>query len=109
MIDPSDPDSAYVIPLTADVDRVTPDARCASTDAGCGLDVEGTRIGLPGNEAYLTILRQAFDHDGGEPLGLFFGATTGDVFGSRNGGADWFSVHERLAPVTSVRVSADLG
>ena len=26
-LDPADPDSAYVIPLVADVDRVTPDGR----------------------------------------------------------------------------------
>ena len=36
---------------------------------------------------------------------LFFGATSGDVFGSPDAGAHWFSVHERLAPVTSVRVA----
>jgi len=31
--------------------------------------------------------------------------TSGDVFGSRDGGASWFSVHERLAPVNTVRVA----
>ena len=31
VVDAADPDSAYVIPLTADVDRVTPDGRCACT------------------------------------------------------------------------------
>ena len=60
----------------------------------------------PQDEAYLTILRQAFGHDGGSPLGLYFGATSGDVFGSADAGATWFTAHERLAPVTSVRVSA---
>jgi hypothetical protein len=61
--------------------------------------------GLPSSDTYLTILRQAFGHDGGSPLGLYFGATSGEVFGSADAGTTWFSVHEHLAPVTSVRVS----
>ena len=36
---------------------------------------------------------------------LYFGATSGDVFGSPDAGSSWFQVHERLAPVTSVRVA----
>lgn len=106
VVDPSDPDSAYVIPLTADVDRVTPDGKVRvyeTRDAGGTWTGHGD--GLPSNEAYLTILRQAFAHDGGSPLGLYFGATSGDVFGSADAGATWFTVHERLAPVTSVRVA----
>ena len=30
-VDPADPDSAYVIPLVADMDRVTPKGGCACT------------------------------------------------------------------------------
>jgi photosystem II stability/assembly factor-like uncharacterized protein len=105
VIDPSDPDSAYVIPLTADRDRVTPEGQVRvyeTRDAGSTWTGHGA--GLPGSDAYLTILRQAFDGDGGSPLGLYFGATSGDVFGSADAGASWFTVHENLAPVTSVRV-----
>ena len=107
VVDPSDPDNAYVIPLTADVDRVTPDGKVRvfeTRDAGEHWTARGE--GLPSGDAYLTILRQAFGHDGGSPLGLYFGATSGEVFGSADAGASWFSVHEHLAPVTSVRVSA---
>jgi len=106
-IDPSDPDNAYVIPLTADVDRVTPEGKVRvfeTRDAGGSWIARGD--GLPSDDAYLTILRQAFGHDGGTPLGLFFGATSGEVFGSADAGASWYSVHQHLAPVTSVRVSA---
>jgi photosystem II stability/assembly factor-like uncharacterized protein len=61
--------------------------------------------GLP-QDAYLTILRQAFAHDGRSPLGLYFGAESGEVFGSADGGATWSTVIEHLAPVTSVRCSS---
>ena len=48
VIDPSDPDSAYVIPLTADVDRVTPEGKvrvCETRDAGDSWTAHGD--GLP--------------------------------------------------------------
>jgi len=106
-VDPADPDSAYVIPLTADLDRVTPGARMRvyeTRDGGSSWSARGD--GLPQDHAYLTILREAFDWIGsGDQLGLYFGATSGEVFGSTDAGAHWFSVAERLPPVLSVSVS----
>ena len=61
--------------------------------------------GLPSVDAYLTVLRQAFGHDDRAPIGLYFGAESGEVFGSADGGATWSTVAEHLPPVTSVRVS----
>jgi hypothetical protein len=105
--DPADPDSAFVIPMVADVDRVTVDGSVRvfeTRDAGASWTPRGD--GLPARDAYLTILREAFDADGaGDELGLWFGATSGEVFGSVDAGRSWFTVAERLAPVTSVRVA----
>jgi photosystem II stability/assembly factor-like uncharacterized protein len=107
VIDPDDPDSAYVIPLVADLDRTTPDGRVRvyeTRDAGESWIERGD--GLPQEDAYLTILRQAFGREGsGERMGLFFGATSGDVFGSRDAGASWFTAATKLPPVHSVRVA----
>jgi hypothetical protein len=106
-IDPADPDSAYVIPLSADVDRVTPGGRVRvyeTRDAGASWTARGD--GLPQEDAYLTILRQAFDRAGeGPELELYFGTTTGEVFGSGDAGASWFSVAAHLPPVYSVRAA----
>ena len=106
-IDPADPDSAFVIPLTADADRVTPDGKVRvfeTRDAGGSWVARSD--GLPGNDAWLTVLRQAFGCDGeGSELGLWFGATSGEVFGSADAGRTWTTVAPRLAPVTSVRAS----
>jgi photosystem II stability/assembly factor-like uncharacterized protein len=103
-LDPTDPDSAYVIPLTADTDRVTPDSRVRvyeTRDAGASWTARGS--GLPQEHAYLTILREAFDWVGAsEELELYFGATSGDVFGSGDAGASWSTVASRLPPVLSV-------
>ena len=103
-IDPDDADSAYVIPLTADVDRTTPDGRVRvyeTRDGGASWAPRGD--GLPQEHAYLTVLRLAFDSVGsGEQLELYFGATSGDVFGSGDAGATWSAVATHLPPVFSV-------
>jgi hypothetical protein len=65
--------------------------------------------GLPQKDAYLTILRQAFGTDANDPLGLFFGATSGDVFGSADGGESWYSAARHLPPVLSVRMGGSGG
>jgi hypothetical protein len=106
-LDPADPDSAYVIPLAADMDRVTPDGRVRvyeTRDAGATWTARGD--GLPAQDAYLTVLRQALGRRGeGEALELYFGATSGDVFGSADAGASWFTAAAHLPPVFSVRAS----
>jgi photosystem II stability/assembly factor-like uncharacterized protein len=103
-VDPADPDSAYVIPLTADTDRVTPDGRVRvyeTRDAGSTWTPQGD--GLPARDAYLTILRLAFDWTGeGSGLELYFGSTTGELFGSGDAGATWFTAAAHLPPVYSV-------
>jgi photosystem II stability/assembly factor-like uncharacterized protein len=106
VVDPADPDSAYVIPLKADTDRVTPEGQVRvyeTRDAGATWTPRGD--GLPNEHAYLTVLREAFDRTGeGDALELYFGATSGDVFGSGDAGASWFNAATRLPPVYSVRV-----
>lgn len=106
-IDPADPDSAFVVPLASDGDRVLPDGRVRvfeTRDAGSSWAPRTD--GLPQSDAYLTVLRQAFGVSGeGAALQLYIGATSGEVFGSADAGASWFQVAQRLAPVTSVRVA----
>jgi len=100
-IDPADPDCAYVIPLVADMDRVTPEGRVRvfeTRDGGASWSERGD--GLPQEHAYLTVLRQAFTTIGEGPgLGLYFGARSGDVFASPDAGASWSAAATRLPPV----------
>jgi photosystem II stability/assembly factor-like uncharacterized protein len=106
-IDPADPDCAYVIPLVADMDRVTPEGRVRvyeTRDAGASWTARGD--GLPQEHAYLTILRQAFTTTGeGPSLRLYFGATSGDVFASPDAGATWHTAATRLPPVFALTAS----
>ena len=105
LIDPRDPEGAYVIPLNSDGDRVSAEGRLRVFETrDAGVSWTARTSGLP-QDAYLTILRQAFGGDGGEPFGLWFGATSGEVFGSVDGGASWRVVARYLAPVVSVRAA----
>jgi photosystem II stability/assembly factor-like uncharacterized protein len=106
-VDPDDPDSAYVIPLKADVDRVTPEGQVRvfeTRDGGTSWSARGD--GLPQADAFLTVLRLAFDRVAGNGgLELYFGTTTGEVFGSGDAGASWFTVTSQLPPIYSVSAS----
>ena len=105
VLDPADPDSAYVIPV-ATADRVTPGGRVLvweTRDAGASWTARGD--GLPQRDAYIQVLRQSFDRAGeGADLELYFGATSGELFGSRDAGRSWFTVAGRLPAIASVRV-----
>ncbi|HKP09166.1 MAG TPA: hypothetical protein VJT76_00450, partial [Gaiella sp.] len=106
-VDPADADSAYVIPLIGAEDRTTPGGTVRvweTRDAGDSWQPRGE--GLPEKDAYLTILREAFDTKGeGERLELYFGATNGEVFGSGDAGATWAQVGDHLPPIYSVRTA----
>ena len=106
VVDPADADSAYVIPLIGAEDRTPPDGAVRvweTRDAGASWQARGD--GLP-ERAYRTILREAFDNSGeGDGLELYFGATSGEVFGSKDAGASWAQVADHLAPVYSVRTA----
>jgi molybdopterin converting factor small subunit len=106
VIDRTDAGRAFVIPLTGAEDRTTPDGKVRvyeTADRGSTWTALGD--GLPDSDAYLTVLRQAFcgDDRGGGDLGLYFGATSGDVFGSSDGGANWSTVARYLPPILSLR------
>jgi photosystem II stability/assembly factor-like uncharacterized protein len=59
--------------------------------------------GLPQQDAYLTVLRHAFGATGeGPQLELYFGTTSGHLFGSGDAGATWAPVASCLPTVHSV-------
>ncbi len=103
VLDPADPDSAYVIPVTT-ADRVTDGDVVVWETRDAGTTWIARTRGLPQGNAYLSILRQSFAATGaGDSLELYFGATSGEIFGSRDAGRSWFEVARRLPAIASVR------
>jgi photosystem II stability/assembly factor-like uncharacterized protein len=99
--------TAYVIPLDSAMFRWTPEGRprvFRTVDGGASW--QGLSQGLPQHDAYLTVLRDGFAHDGGDPLGLYFGTRTGQVYSSADGGDTWRLQADLLPPVLCVRASA---
>ena len=104
VVDPADPDSAYVIPLKADMDRVTPEGHVRvyeTRDAGETWAPRGD--GLPAEHAYLTVLREAFDRRGeGERARALLRRDLGRRLRLPDAGATWFAAATHLPPVYSV-------
>jgi photosystem II stability/assembly factor-like uncharacterized protein len=60
------------------------------------------RDGLPQQNAYFGVLRQAMATDRHDPAGIYFGTNTGSLYASADEGATWRPIAEHLPPVHSV-------
>jgi len=92
VLHPRDPDTLWVIPMdgTAVWPRTSPDGKPAVyRSRNGGMSWERQAAGLPPRDAWLTVKRQAFAADAGEPLGLYFGTTGGEIWMSTDEGRRW--------------------
>ncbi len=88
--DPADPDTVFQIPESGAELRITTDARLRvyrSRDGGRSW--ASASDGLPQQDIYVTVLREAMNTDGGTPCGVYFGTSSGHLFASRDGAASW--------------------
>lgn len=101
---PRDPQTVYLFPLNGDsAGRFAPGGMAAvwrSTDGGGHWS--DLRSGLPQENAFLTVLRQAMATDGRDPAGLYFGTTSGTLFASADEGEHWSCIAQHLPTITSV-------
>ncbi|MCX8572873.1 WD40/YVTN/BNR-like repeat-containing protein [Aminobacter sp. MET-1] len=101
---PRDPDTLYLVPLNGDsAGRYVPDAKAAvwrTRDAGHGW--QAMRNGLPQENAYIGVLRQAMATDRLEPAGVYFGTSSGALFASSDEGESWIDVAQHLPTILSV-------
>ena len=101
---PRDPLTAWNIPLTdPEHGRHMPDGAAAvwrTTDGGDSW-TRGDR-GLPQENAYLGVLREAMARDELDPVGVYFGTSTGQLYGSADGGDSWQPIVTTLPPIWSV-------
>ena len=108
---PRDGSTAWVIPLNgADQGRFMPDASSAvwrTRDAGDSWTRLST--GLPESNAYLGVLREAMAVDRLDPVGVYFGTSTGQLYGSADEGERWQLIAEYLPPIWSVEAIAPPG
>lgn len=105
VLHPRDPDTAWVFPMdgTSVWPRTSPDGKPAvyvTRDAGRSWQRQDR--GLPKRSAYLTVLRQSMNADGLDPLGLYFGTTSGELWASKREGGSWRRIAEHLPNIYSI-------
>jgi photosystem II stability/assembly factor-like uncharacterized protein len=104
-IDPSDPDRCWVIPEESSHLRAVCEGRLRIYETvDAGRSWKARTQGLPQEQAWLTVLREALATDGLQPCGVYFGTSTGHVFASADG-AEWQEIARHLPKVLSVEVS----
>ena len=57
---------------------------------------------MPRRHAWFTVKRQAFCADDFDPVGIYFGTTSGEVWMSPNEGREWQLVASHLPHIYSV-------
>ena len=61
--------------------------------------------GLPKKNAWFTVKRQAMTADARDPVGLYFGTTSGELWMSRDEGSHWTSVARHLPEIYAVETA----
>ena len=104
---PHDRDTFYVIPLDPGHGRTMPDGQAAvwrTKDAGSSW--QKLTNGLPGENAYVGVLRDGMAIDKQDDPGLYFGTSTGQLFSSIDAGESWSQIGGLFPGITSVTVAA---
>ena len=100
-----EPDTVYVIPITSDSEHFPPEGKLRVYRSRSGGDEwEPLTRGLPQENCYVNVLRDAMAVDTLDECGLYFGTTGGQVYASRNGGDSWSTIVRDLPRVLSVEV-----
>jgi photosystem II stability/assembly factor-like uncharacterized protein len=104
---PRDPLTVWTIPLNgADRGRTMPDGKAAVWRTNDGGDTwSRSADGLPQEHAHLTVLREAMTADRGDPVGVYFGTSTGQLYGSLDEGRTWSLVVDNLPGIWSVKAA----
>ncbi len=112
VLHPRDPDTAWVFPMdgTTVWPRVSPGGKPAVyITRNAGRSWTRQDGGLPEEKAWFTVKRQAMAADAHKPVGIYFGTTSGEIWGSRNAGESWRCLASHLPEIYSVEVGEHSG
>lgn len=100
-----EPETIYVIPIKSDSQHYVPDGklRVYRSRTG-GNEWEALTNGLPQNDCYVNVLRDAMSVDSLNPCGIYFGTSGGQVYASADAGDNWTAIVRDLPGVLSVEV-----
>jgi len=98
-----EPETVYVVPIKSDSEHYVPDARLRVYRSRTGgNEWEPLTNGLPQENCYVNILRDAMAVDTLDDCGIYFGTSGGQIYGSSDSGDSWQPIVRDLPAVLSV-------
>ena len=108
VVHPRDDNTAWVFPMdgTNVWPRTSPEGKPAvyATRNG-GKTWQRLDAGLPASQAWWTVKRQAMTGDAQDPMGLYFGTTSGELWMSRDEGRKWSCIARNLPEIYAVETA----
>jgi len=100
-----EPETIYVVPIKSDGEHFPPEGklRVYRSRTG-GNEWEALTNGLPQQDCYVNVLRDAMAVDSLDECGIYFGTTGGQVYASADAGNTWKAIVRDLPAVLSVEV-----
>lgn len=108
VLHPRDPDALWVFPMDGSGvwPRTSPDGKPAAyVSRNGGKSWKRLDAGFPRRHAWWTVKRQAMAGDAHEPVGLYLGTTSGEVWASRNEGERWSCLARHLPEIYAVEAA----
>ena len=108
VVHPYDASTAWVFPMDGSTvwPRTSPAGKPAAyVTRNAGKTWTRLAKGLPAKDAWWTVKRQAMAADMRDPVGLYFGTTSGEVWMSRDEGAKWSCIANRLPEIYAVETA----
>ena len=108
VLHPRDDQTAWVFPMDGSTvwPRVSPDGvPAAYVTRNGGKTWQRLDAGLPQKQAWWTVKRQAMTGDGQDPVGLYFGTTSGELWASRDEGRKWACIARHLPEIYAVETA----
>ncbi|NJD89073.1 MAG: glycosyl hydrolase [Betaproteobacteria bacterium] len=105
VVHPRDAATAWVFPMDGSTvwPRTSPGGKPAAyVTHNAGRTWKRQDAGLPKSQGWFTVKRQAMGADAHDPVGVYFGTTSGEIWASRDEGGKWTCIARHLPEIYAV-------
>jgi len=109
VVHPRDADTAWILPMDSSTvwPRVSPGGKPSVYQTkNAGKTWRRLNAGFPEKQVWWTVKRQAMCADQHDPVGLYFGTTSGELWMSRDEGKKWTCLARHLPEIYSVECAS---